>query len=745
MFTDTLIWQPFFPVPVLVGLGVIAGSLAVFAYSRSFQRAPIAALFLCLFRLVLVGAILLLLCGPSRQPPPEKRAGAGDLLVLLDASSSMRADDMDGMARYDYAVRHWLDAARLGEWGKRRGVHLHHIGDQDQEVSLEQARQPASVAAVEGQSLLARNVRWAIDGIPTVKPGSAMLVLSDGHDSEEESFAEAARRARERGIPVYTVCLGGPRLERDLHLVAVSRQEFLFAGEEGQISARIFQSNAAHDRTTLRVSHNGVTRAIPIIFAGRSLVTVDLPVKQDKPGVYEYRFAVDPVVDEVELRNNEQVLFVQVADRRIRVLLVEGEPHWETKFLAEALRRDDRLALTQVSQLSQTRIETLTSREKNGGGRLPKTPRELDAYDVVILGRRVERVLPADVLAYLPDYVDRRGGSVLFARGQATGGESGNVLALIEPVVWPGRTGKTAPEKWLENVKWRPTASGGLHPVFHVEREIHRALDELPPFPRTAVTRAKAVTQVLAVVDGGGATQAEGTPALASMGIGNGKALMVLSEGIWTWRLLASKGSDWRYLYDRFWSNCVRWLALGGDFVPGEQMAVHLSHQSAGIGETVLIDVFVRYVDASRVNLKLSIREPSGRSRELAHEPVGGNRMHQRATYRPAVPGVHIVSLEAPGLEPQRREAGLNVYALDQERLQSAAVPEALRRLSEESGGKFLDARHPERFCEELDHAEEASIVPSRVEYVWDRRSLLFLLLIGAGMEWILRRRGGFL
>lgn len=735
---DTLLWQPFFPAPALAALGMLAAVLAVFAYARSFRRVPAAAILLLACRLILVGAIIVLLCGPSRQPPPQPDEGTGELLVLLDASASMRTADMDGAARYDFAVNRWLDDARLAEWGRRRIVQLRHVGARDRAVSLEQARQPAEAAARDDHSLLAHQVRGAVADIQAVRPGSAVLFLSDGHDSEEESFAEAARQARERGLPIYTVCLGGPRLERDLHLVAVARQEFLFAGEEGQLSARIFQSNAARDRTTLRVRHHGVTRAIPLVFDGRSLAVVDLPVKQDRPGVYEYRFAVDPVADEVELRNNEQVLFLSVAERRIRVLLVEGEPHWETKFLAEALRHDDRLALTQVSQLSQTRLETLTSRESPGKGLIPQTPRELDAYDVVVLGCRVERVLPAAVLAHLPDYVDRRGGAVLFARGQAVGGERRRALALIEPVAWSDNPAASA---WVENATWKPTASGAAHPIFQVADESQRAVTALPPFPRTIVTRAKAGAQILSAV----AADTARAPALVTMDVGNGKSLMVLAQGVWMWRLLASDGAAGRDAYDRFWSNCVRWLALGGNFVPGEQVALRLSQQSVGLDETVTIDAFARYTEESRVRLRLFVRDPDGQTRQLALESVDGTRLHQRATYRPAAPGVHAVILDAPGLDPSRREAGLNVFALDQERLQSAAAPEALRMLAEDSGGAFLDARHPERFGDALARAAAAAVVPARPLPAWNRRFFLFLLLTWAGGEWMLRRAGGFL
>jgi hypothetical protein len=736
--TDALTWQPFFPAPAIAVLAAVAAGLAVFAYARSIRRAPWACGALLVARLALIGAIAVVLLGPSRVPPPKRQAGQGDLFVLLDDSASMQATDMDGEARYDFATRQWLGDERIAEWSSRRQVLVQDIDEVAHAASLEQARRPAAEAATAARSRLARSVRAAVEAIPAVREGSAAIVLSDGHDSEEEGFSEAARRARERGLPVYTVCLGGPRLERDVHLVAVTRQDYLFADEEGQVSIRLAQSNAGRDRTILRVTHAGATRSIPVSFEGRSVVTVDLAIRHAKAGTYEYRFAVDPIADEVETRNNQQVLFVPVVARRIRVLLVEGEPHWETKFLAQALRRDDRIELIQVSQLSKTRTETLASRTTNETARLPQTRAELDAFDVVILGRRVEGVLPAPLLAYLPEYVDRRGGSVLFARGRATA--EARPLALLEPVVWP------AGDDFVENGVWTPTGAGAMHPAFRSDQDrFGRALAELPPFPRTEVTQAKSAALVLAVLQGGASGAARPVPALVAMNVGRGKSMAVLSEGVWTWRLLSPRRADWRDLYDRFWSNTVRWLALGGDFVPGEEVALHVSHQSAALGEAVTIDAHARYVDAARVRFRLSVRDPDGRVQQPALEPVEGDLLHQRARYVPTVPGVHTVSLEAPGLAPARRETGLNVFALDQERLQSAAMPEALRRLAEESGGKPLDPRRPGAFCAELDRVTAAAVVPARPVYVWNTAGLLVLLLSWAGAEWILRRFGGLL
>ncbi len=735
-------WDPFFPSPVILALAAAAAAAAVFAYGRARRRAPFAAVVLLGARLALLTALAVVLHGPARWPPPAPARQAADLVIALDATGSMQTADMDGQARYDFAVRTWLNDARLEEWGASRRLQFVHLDERARAVTLEEARRPAAEAATARRSLLARALGEAIAALPpSPPPGSAMLVLSDGRDSEEESFAGAAALARERGLPVHTVALGGPRLERDVHVVAVLRQPYLFAGEDGEISVRIAQSNVGRERTTLRVTHAGETHTRPVAFEDRAMVTVNLPIRHETAGTYEYHVAVDPVADEVELGNNAQVLFVQVSARRLRVLLAEGEPHWETRFLAHALRRDDRIALVQVSRLTAERTTTLASRGEVDEAALPATPEALDAFDVVILGRRVETVLPAAVLDYLPDYVDRRGGAVLFARGRATGPDAGPAVALIEPVTWPAGAG--ASDEGHGPGVWRPTSAGAMHPSFRTDQgRLGRALAELPPFERTAPAEPKPGARVLAELRPESGPPA---PGLVAMEVGRGAALMLLSEGVWAWRLLAPRDADWRDLHDRFWSNTVRWLGLGRDFMPGEQVALRLSHQSADVGEAVTIDAEARFVDASRAQFRLVVRDPAGVAHGPALAPVEGDPRRQRARYVPRAPGVHTVVLEAPGLDPERLERGLNAVALDQERLQSAAAPGALRLLAEQSGGRVLDPRRPERFAAELARADAAAEAPVRAESAWDRRWVLFLLLSWAGAEWILRRFGGLL
>ena len=60
-------------------------------------------------------------------------------------------------------------------------------------------------------------------------------------------------------------------------------------------------------------------------------------VKQDKMGLYPYEARVDPLPGEATQANNSATYLLRVIDQPISVLLVEGKPYWDTKFLMRTL------------------------------------------------------------------------------------------------------------------------------------------------------------------------------------------------------------------------------------------------------------------------------------------------------------------------------------------------------------------------------------------------------------------------
>src|SRR5262245_56630104 len=123
----------------------------------------------------------------------------------------------------------------------------------------------------------------------------------------------------------------------------------------------------------------------------------------------------------------------------MRVLLLEGQPYWDTKFLAQSLRKDERIEILQITQISEVKNETIVARAEGAAPKLPKAAEEWAAYDVVILGQAMEHVFDEQTGAVLASFVDQ-GGRLVFARGrcydpQSPGGRAiARQIAAIEPV-----------------------------------------------------------------------------------------------------------------------------------------------------------------------------------------------------------------------------------------------------------------------------------------------------------------------
>src|SRR5262249_30574301 len=79
-------------------------------------------------------------------------------------------------------------------------------------------------------------------------------------------------------------------------------------------------------------------------------------VSQDKVGLYRYEVQVEPMPGEVTLVNNSATFLLRVVDEPIRVLLLEGKPYWDSKFLTRTLLADPSIELDTVVRLGQGRF-----------------------------------------------------------------------------------------------------------------------------------------------------------------------------------------------------------------------------------------------------------------------------------------------------------------------------------------------------------------------------------------------------
>ena len=774
-----LIWQPAAEPLHIVGGAALLAALAVLAYTRSIRSARAGRwprVGLLAMRLVVVATLAILLLGPSRVPPQKQSAGRPRLTILLDTSASMQTRDAAGKARIEFAVRQWLSADRLDQLARTHEIDLQRIDVELAPLSPSLAS-PSDEPGAPGTARVSRIIECVHKSLMTGgenSTGQSILLLSDGHDSTDLPPLPVALLGRARNVPIHTVCLGGPVAQRDLALVAMARQEYVLAGEPGEIVAKVFQAGMDRAATTihLRGGKDEITR--PLQFNGEPSLSVTLPVKQDKPGLYEYQVDVDPVDGEQETANNHQSVFVEVTAQRIRVAMLEGEPFWDTKFLAQSLRRDARVELTQVTQLSQTKKAGIITRPATSAPEqaspppttapdLAVTPALLADFDVIILGRGVENLLSHETAQWLGQFVADHGGSVIFARGLAydpdtpAGRQMGRDLAVIEPVLW----GKGL----VHNRSLALTALGRGCPCFAfggLAVNVDEALARLPGLTvMPVVAREKTATEVLARAASpgqGGAAAADSTqapPALVSMNYGRGRVVALLGEGLWRWSLLPPEAKDLDGVYDMFWSNTIRWLAMSSNFLPGESQALRLNRTSLNLGEPVLVDVAFRTPPPADATFSIELIGPDGK----VHKPelAAVAECRRQATFLPATRGVWRVILHIPlplgegarvGGDAGKGEAAaiekkFSVYDINFEMLAASANPDLMRTLAEQSGGRVFAPEESATFGRELARMEAQRLVTPQPDLAWDRAAFLLVLLLWCGAEWIARKGVG--
>jgi hypothetical protein len=738
------IWQPIASPLQIIAAGVVLAALTIFAYARTFTDHKITSAILLAMRLALVLGVVVLMMGPSRVPPSSDDFLRPNLAIVLDGSQSMLTEDCQNMSRMRFAKSKWLTADRLRRLNDTFDVELYLFDDQLKAISRGLLYRGDEQVASGSVTRLSESVRDAVNCMPIDAKGAAMLVISDGHDTEGAPIQPAASLAQGRDIPVFTLPLGRAAERADITVLAVAMQDYLLPNEPGAILVKVYQSGLDDAKTTLILRHGEEKHQVPIDFNNQRMVEVQVPIQEEEEGQYEYVIEVEPVGEEAEHNNNSQVVFSEVQKKRIQVLILEGQPFWDSKFLAQSLRKDERLAITQITQVSPDKRETIVTRVDGPARKLPETAEQWANFDVVILGQGLEKMLDVSAAEQLVEFVSNQGGHVIFSRGQAydpespEGMELAEALAPLEPVQFaPGSREKVmlavAPAGRVGY--WFSPAKLGM--------DIEDAWGRVQGFDwMPNVESVKPVTVVLARASITGDPLVDSShPALVSMRQGRGGVVGMLGEGTWRWSLLAPENRDLAGFYDTFWSNMVRWLAAGGDFQPGQQVSMHLSRSSVRLNDNMEVDVVYKFAPQGGAEPVLEVTESSGETRQVALERTPGRVPRYRGTWQPVGLGVHNVKLVAPGMVPDNIERKFNVYHFNIERLETSANPMPLQVLAEHTGARCFQPHQGEELIATLKAHRDSYQKPKELEYIWDRWSVMLLLLIWGGTEWILRRR----
>jgi hypothetical protein len=687
--------------------------------------------------------LLIILLNPVVTRAAASKTQKQVLVLLMDISRSMSTRDAGASANDATAVelRSRMDEAKrltAGDAGwiakatEKFDVRVFSFDDRPVASDFNALR---NLASPEGaRSDLSAALMGATSSIG--QSAGHILLVSDGRDTSDGFPVDAARSAKQQGFTIDTLCIGARTDRKDVQVLAKRTQVFAAPGQEVEIGAEVRSEGMEGAASSIGLQQNGNNVQRQAVRLRNGSQSTGFRVKQSQPGVYRYSLAVSPAPGEATDANNQATVFLNVMNSHARILLLDGQPSWDSKFLVQTLRSDPTVTVDAIYKVNDTKyFATLGGQEKESGIVIPSKLDDLRKYDVLILGKGFEEFYDASAVPTLKKWVSDFGGNLVFLRGKAD--ERTEALRELEPVTW-------SPAE-LDELRLKLTREGLSHPgfAFGSAEPSQSIVTKLPPLvSATQVQGEKALAVVLARGSGEQAGQAQEMATVAFQRIGQGKTMAIAGQGLWRWAFLPPDLENYRKVYEEFWSQTARWLVSDSDFLPGQDTALRAERTNYAVGETVTLYGYARGKAAGTLP-PIQIGQPNGKNTQLSPSKGDGKTSDFVATFKPEHAGEYIASLSTQGGSGIGSRAVITVTDGQEEDLNRSADPDLMRQIASAGGGQALSASEVSELPNRLGANSAEGAKQQRPQTAWDRPWLLFLLGTLLGAEWWIRRRNG--
>lgn len=689
---------------------------------------------------------------PTNRPPLE---------LLSNATLRAAVDRFDGHSRWQRVESLLLDQKEglLPQLINKHNVELWSLADGEaQRLWLAEQSLPLPAVLPGKPESQSTDLGTAINSRLAQKQDArcAIVLVSDGQHNSGVSPLEAAKIAGSRGIPFFTIGIGAAERPGDLAVLDVTGPETVFYEDRIKGEILLKDDMPPGQPFTVRIEEGGKTLFEQTLVTERNhrrTVEYDFPVKDlvearktDVQG-FEHislpltmRVVIPALEGEKDKTNNETLLRTRAVTQRRKLLLLEGRPRWEFRYLRNTFERDPQWEVNTL--VAGTEVNDLWPRG-NGPGKLPADREGLFAYDLIVFGEVPQNLLNDHDLELLTEFVGTRGGGLVFIDGQRDllRGYAKTALGPLFPVEWVAGKGREQPaalqltERGATFAPLRLAADAGANAA------LWRGL---PP-PHWV-----AATHVLP----GGETLLEAilgqqqVPALVLRQFGAGKVLYLGLDEAWRWRFnVADK------YHEPFWHQVANAIMDPPYAVLDKQAALDAGATSYREGDSALIrarlrDVLGRAITAGHPQALLYRDGQKLASIPLAADEKSGGTF--RGKTPPLTPGRYEIRLDPQGLVSSQVELSEEIYVqgrggdATRELGDLNCNEEVLQQMARASSGAYVREENAAQLLEKLDPLSKGRIEETETVLwqSWWWFGAVVGLLTG---EWLLRKRAGLI
>jgi uncharacterized membrane protein len=587
----------------------------------------------------MVALILFLLWHPALSVA-TLRPQQNVVAVLVDDSRSMSIADSSGTR--EAAAKSVLDSGLLKALGERFQVRVYKFGKEPERIQKTDqltASAPASRISDTLERVLAES---------SSLPLGAIVMLSDGADNAGGIDLETMSAIRRQRIPVHTIGFGREHPEKDVEI------------SDAVVPVRALpQSRLVATVTLQSYGLSGNKAKLTVKESGKVLASQDVTLKGDgqvqsenivfnagDAGPKALEIGIEPIAGEDNALNNKVTRLVVVESRKPKVLYFDGEPQWDYAFIGRALNDYPDIELWRMVRPTQNKFLRQfpkSSNEHDLEDGFPTKAEDLFGFEGLILGSVEANYFTTSQQQLIRDFVDRRGGGLLFMGGRATlsdGGYPNSPLADLVPTRLPEGKGTFHRDFTGQEL----TGEGAQSVITRLDDDPVRNAERWKKMPQMANY------QEVGEAKPGATTLLRATPAnrpksplLVTENYGRGRTMLFATGGVWRWKMWLDHSDT---TFATFWQQIFRYLVTD---TPGQVAAT--TPKAVLSDETrVPIRVEVRdkqYKPVNNAKVQARFMGPDGASATMELAPVPLEEGVYGGEWTAEKPGTYVTEIIA--------------------------------------------------------------------------------------------------
>ncbi len=704
----------------------------------------------CGLEAAMVVVVLLLLWEPA-VTVAELKSQQNIIAVLVDDSRSMAIADAgaDGKTAREAAAVKTLQDGVLAGLGKKFQTRVYRLDagltrlDKTNDAGKSDAGLGGLMAG-SGPSAGATHINAGLRQLVAETsdlPVGAVVLLSDGAENSGGIELDTINALHNRRLPVHTIGLGKEKPAHDLEIDDAVVAAKAMADSRMTAVVSFHQYGYAGQKATLDVKDGDKLLATKEVTLGKDGAgeSETMFFNSGDASVKSIGFALEPLAGEENTANNAVTRLLDVSPDQKRILYVEGEPRWEFKFIRRAEAQDKGVDIVSMLRTTENKIyrQGIADPSELADG-FPTKAEDLFKYQAIILGSVEAQYFTPTQQELLREFVDKRGGGLLFLGGRSSLGDGGwasSSLADLFPTFLPNEKGTFHRDAATVQL----TAAGAESPITRIldDRAMNverwRKLPYLADYedPGSPKPGATVLAQMVA-----GRTM----PLLVTQNYGHGKTAVLATSGTWRWQMSSPLDDP---SHDLFWQQLLRWLAADS---PGQVVATMPQQTLMDTGH-VQMTVVARdgeFTPAADAHVSAHVIGPDGMLAVVDATPVPNSPGTYALDWTAEKPGSYVAEVTAG---QGTKELGKDVVDFRREdgvaeNFHTEQNRELLQKLSEETGGRYWTADEMERLPKEISYSE-AGISVRDTKELWDM-PVVFLALLGLmSADWLLRRKWG--